>query len=217
MMVAASPNRHPTATSAAADPRGPAPFPLRLICSMTKMGSVPKVERLAAPAPLWQASTAAWTLLRPGCDGARMRPVTGHTRQPSSHVKSPEMSHSVSCCHDMVQSGGHAQLLGDAYCSSHLLGAQEACDASHGPQRKGKAALQPEQRHQGRKRCICERRSVDAGSLMRRPRAQGIRQQDSGKCCWKVHGKCQDGPPEPSYGSACKTQHCVIAATRLAC
>ena len=48
MMVAASPNRHPTATSAAADPRGPAPFPLRLICSMTKMGSVPKVATLSS-------------------------------------------------------------------------------------------------------------------------------------------------------------------------
>ena len=43
----ASPNRHPTATSAAAEPRGPAPFPLRLMCSMTKLGSVPNVATLS--------------------------------------------------------------------------------------------------------------------------------------------------------------------------
>lgn len=47
-MVAASPNRTPTATSAAADPRGPSPFPLRLMCSMTKMGSVPSVATLSS-------------------------------------------------------------------------------------------------------------------------------------------------------------------------
>lgn len=48
MMVTASPHRHPTATSAVADPRGPAPLPLRLMCSITKMGSVPNVVTLSS-------------------------------------------------------------------------------------------------------------------------------------------------------------------------
>ena len=48
MMVVASPNRTPTTTSAAANPRGAAPFPLRLMCSMRKMGSVPNVVMLSS-------------------------------------------------------------------------------------------------------------------------------------------------------------------------
>lgn len=53
---------------------------------------------------------------------------------------------------------------------------------------------------------------MNAGRLIWRPEAQGVGQQDPGKCCWEIHGKCQDWPPKPGYGPPCKKRTSVSSA-----